>query len=388
MKTLELKSFGPILGGQVEFGDLTVLVGPQASGKSLFVQMYKAIKDAGAIRAELEQYGFDWRRRNDPIPDFLNVYFGIGMQSLWRERVRVLADGKPLDFRRRVARPPSGASTAETVFLVPAQRVLALQDGWPRPFRGYAAEDSYCLRSFSEAIRKLMEGDWRAISYGHHRLEPELRRLVDNGVYPGVSLTTFSFGVRKQIILVTDDRELLRYNAWSAGQREFTPLLLAIYSLVPPGRAARLGAIDTIVVEEPEAGLHPRAIMSFSLLVLDLLDRGYRLILSTHSPVILDIVWAIRELRSVGERAAVSALKEIFGIRRLDEKIRRVFAGALRKEYRTYHFGRSAGGVNVLDISSLDPGDKNPDVSGWGGLSGFSGDTADIVGRALSGRRG
>ncbi len=49
MKSLEVSSFGPIKQGKVEFGDLTILVGPQASGKSLLVQLFKAIEDSGAI---------------------------------------------------------------------------------------------------------------------------------------------------------------------------------------------------------------------------------------------------------------------------------------------------------------------------------------------------
>ncbi|HRI68301.1 MAG TPA: hypothetical protein PK156_28925 [Polyangium sp.] len=39
MKRLRVTGFGPIRQADVKFGDLTVLVGPQASGKSLFVQL-------------------------------------------------------------------------------------------------------------------------------------------------------------------------------------------------------------------------------------------------------------------------------------------------------------------------------------------------------------
>jgi len=35
MKKISLRSFGPIYRGEIKFGDLTILVGPQASGKSL-----------------------------------------------------------------------------------------------------------------------------------------------------------------------------------------------------------------------------------------------------------------------------------------------------------------------------------------------------------------
>ena len=60
MQSLKLENLGPIKRAEVEFGDLTVLIGPQASGKSLFVQTYKAICDAKTIRKDLRLFGFDW----------------------------------------------------------------------------------------------------------------------------------------------------------------------------------------------------------------------------------------------------------------------------------------------------------------------------------------
>ena len=37
MEKLKLKSFGPISEAEINFGDLTLLVGPQASGKSILL---------------------------------------------------------------------------------------------------------------------------------------------------------------------------------------------------------------------------------------------------------------------------------------------------------------------------------------------------------------
>ena len=46
---IAVKNFGPIRDVNVELGDLTVLIGAQASGKSLFLQMFKLVKDRFAI---------------------------------------------------------------------------------------------------------------------------------------------------------------------------------------------------------------------------------------------------------------------------------------------------------------------------------------------------
>ncbi len=38
----------------------------------------------------------------------------------------------------------------ESLFYIPAQRVLTLRDGWPRPFTDYKPGDPFVVREFSE----------------------------------------------------------------------------------------------------------------------------------------------------------------------------------------------------------------------------------------------
>jgi energy-coupling factor transporter ATP-binding protein EcfA2 len=388
MKKLSVKSFGPLAECEVEFGDLTVLVGPQASGKSLFVQLMKALADAGAIRKTLKQHGFDWmndiesRRGN-----YLSIYFGGGMQSLWQDKTEIAVDGKPVDFVRQVVSPPPRATTNESVFLIPAQRVLVLQEGWPRPFQSYPVGDPFCMRNFSDALRRLMEqglGSGDAIFPQPGRLKAELRRQLDAGVYVGGKLKLETDALRKRVVLLAADGTApLPFSAWSAGQREFTPLLLGLYWLMPGSKTPMKSDVDTVVIEEPEMGLHPQAILSFCLLMLELLHRGYKVIVSTHSPVVLDVVWALKELRAVNVDRAIAALAKIFKITKVDAQMRELLVSALGKQAKTYYFDRTAAGVIVRDISTLDPGAEDKAVSGWGGLSGFSGNVADAVGDAL-----
>ena len=129
-----------------------------------------------------------------------------------------------------------------------------------------------------------------------------------------------------------------------------------------------------------------QAIVGFGLIVFELLSRGYRVIVSTHSPVLLDLVWATQELRDVPAASARRAFKKIFQLDSLtaSSSLWSTLSDALNKSYRTYYFDRGADGVVTRDISSLDPGDPDPGVAGWGGLSGFSGDIADAVGEAVS----
>jgi len=389
MKSLGVRSFGPIREGRIEFGDLTVLVGPQASGKSLFVQLFKLLKDADSIRRTLTEHGLDWSRSRD---DFLALYFGEGMQSIWHANTSVFVNEERFDFERKVLRSHGGTVAKESVFVVPAQRALVLQDGWPSPILRRSVEAPYCMRMFSDTLRRLLD---QKLAKGEsffpqpRRLKKELRQLIDQSIYVGGKVKLDTQGMRKRLVLQpVGSEQSVPYSAWSAGQREFTPLLLGLYWLIPGSRHPKQRDIETVIIEEPEMGLHPQAIMSFSLLVLVLLHRGYKVIVSTHSPVILDVVWALRELRTNSpEEVAVASLKQIFGLGYLSpiHPLRGVLREALRKTCATYYFQRMPKGkdVYIQDISSLDPGDDKEMVSGWGGLSGFSGRVADVVGQAL-----
>jgi predicted ATPase len=62
MKSISISSLGPIAKADVKFGDLTLLVGPQASGKSIFIQTLKLLIDKRHIRKTLEQYNFVWQK--------------------------------------------------------------------------------------------------------------------------------------------------------------------------------------------------------------------------------------------------------------------------------------------------------------------------------------
>ena len=78
---------------------------------------------------------------------------------------------------------------------------------------------------------------------------------------------------------------------WSAGQKEFMPLLMAFYCLSDMGISS---SYKYVVIEEPEMGLHPSAIQTVLMQVIALMNAGYKVIISTHSPVLLDFAWATR----------------------------------------------------------------------------------------------
>jgi hypothetical protein len=248
----------------------------------------------------------------------------------------------------------------------------------------YLGGDPFCMRRFSEQLRTLMDGfDATGPVFPKPRLlRSTLRDTVVDSIYAGFELR-LARGQRKQFELApSDEARGLPLNAWSAGQREFTPLLLSMYWLLPSTQSERRDAIDHVIIEEPEMGLHPRAVVGFMEFVLALMARGYSVTISTHSPVILDVVFAIENLKNVKSRVALRTLKKIFGIK--TQEFDGPLKASLDKQYRCFFFDRSDTGVKVHDISTLDPAAEDPNVSGWGGLSGYSGNIADLVGEALT----
>jgi predicted ATP-binding protein involved in virulence len=134
-----------------------------------------------------------------------------------------------------------------------------------------------------------------------------------------------------------------------------------------------------VVIEEMEMGLHPRAISTVLLLVLDLLARGYRVCLSTHSPHVLDVVWALRVCQK--HQADPRRLLDLFDVRATGP-MRKIAETVLEKDARVYYFDTESG--RTQDISDLDPGARDVGESGWGGLTEFSGRAADVVAQVVS----
>ena len=60
METLKVKNLGPIESANISFGDLTLFVGPQATGKSILLQLIKLLADKAYVHKTFEEYGFAW----------------------------------------------------------------------------------------------------------------------------------------------------------------------------------------------------------------------------------------------------------------------------------------------------------------------------------------
>ncbi len=430
---LVIKNFAQIGEVNIEFGDLTVLVGPQGTGKSLALQWLKTAVDGKALVERLRDAGQAPKDRKA----LLDLIFGMGMNSAWKpsaertpsatdegrsKALEVAEDSEEVDdgsdaaisgtqaplpgFVEPDLLPPTTVefdgkqiipekllrkpkeSPDEMLFYIPAHRSMLISDGWASPFQKLPPDYPVVARAFSQTLfDRFNERTNTTLFPLDRKLKSELREQIDGAIYHGGTIG-IERGDYAQRLKLTHGESQLPFMTWTAGQREFTPLLLGLYHLLPSTKVRKVSGIDWVVIEEPEMGLHPKAISVVLLLVLDLLWRGYRVVLSTHSPHILSAVWMLRLLKQFGSPAAFVA--EAFGVS-ANRQFANVTKEALSKTYRVYcldfdsdRASQTFGKVISKDISELDPGAEDESVSGWGGLTGYSSVFSDVVAKAVN----
>jgi len=374
---IKIKNLGPILEGTVKLGDITVLVGPQGSGKSLFLQWLKLIADAPATTHVLQTYGFEW---NHDLSRFLTLYFGEGMGQLWSDNSTIMINDQPFPIIEQITKTEP---KSDTLFLVPAQRIITLRTGWPLPLSDYGIDTSFAIKYFSESLRQLMSWEFGT---GSDEIIFPLPDIFDQTLIELINASIFNNakvilekGLQKRIMLELENNQRLPFLIWSSGQREFVPLLLSLYRLLPSLKK-KTDQIEWIVIEEPEMGLHPKAISAVLLLLIQLVAQGYKLIISTHSTQVLDMIWAITELKS--NQAIPSLLLEIFTpnlINTLEETAQELVK---HKQLQTYYFSLEKQGTRIKDISKLELDSNKQEISSWGGLTEFSSRVAQVVAKA------
>lgn len=378
MTRLRIQNFAHIADASIDFGDLTILVGAQGTGKSIALQWLKVALDGAQIENSLDDAG----QYPGPEAEILtDVIFGDGMGPAWRRETAVSLDARRVQLTA-IGRIGSGE---ERVFFIPAHRALLISDGWATPFQKLSPELPVVARLFSQNLFERFQtvrGNDTLFPL-ERALKRQFREPIDRAIYHGGSVRLAQDRLHTKRLKLAHGASQLSFMTWTAGQREFTPLLLGLYHALP-ARQLRRSGLEWIVIEEPEMGLHPQAITAFMLLVLDLLRRGYRVVLSTHSPLVLAAAWMLRRMRELNARWQLVC--DAFDVPpEQRNKLRGAVQAALAKDVRIHLlFFANDRQVRSKDISSLDPGSEDEDVSGWGGLTEFSSRFGDAVRQAVN----
>jgi hypothetical protein len=381
---LEIKNFGPIGEASIQFGNLTFFIGPQASGKSLALELMKLYVDKGHIISTLRNYNFVLSKSE--AKNVLDWYFGEGLSSLFKADTTIKFDDQTFsskDLLSVIKNQRANSIQKESVFYVPAQRILSISDGRPKNFTEFDTDAPYVLRRFSETLRIFLQGGLgnpNTIFPMGSRLKNDVRKSIDDSIFHSGKVVLDHNNTQRKMKLEVDGVRI-PFMAWSAGQKEFMPLLLAIYCLSgPPTQVVNKADYKWAIIEEPEMGLHPSAILSVLLELLELIKSGYRVIVSTHSSTFLEFVWAFNTLHSLPSVKFKKAMCELFGVKN-GSNTSALFADLQEKDIKTFYSGKKTNiGKSVfLDISTLDSLSEDSLVSEWGGLISFSGKASEIV---------
>lgn len=377
MEQFSIKNLGPISKASVDFGDLTFLVGPQATGKSLFLETLKLVSDGGHIVRTLDTYSYATGR----VENILNAYYGDGMSKLWREDTSATYEGRTYSGTSWLLEKDHEPSPKESLLYIPAQRILSISDGRPKNFMEFDAATPYVLRHFSEALRLFfgqvtLMGDGKIefksdVGREHH--QTILYSRAEEKIFNHADITIEEDRGQKKLFQRIDGMRV-PFMSWSTGQKEFMPLLFVFYRLVDGEQ------YKYVIIEEPEMGLHPQAINTIILQLLIFMQAGYRIIVSTHSPMFLEFAWAFNFLQSLNTPHFNEALAEILLMNVWEKGMTNEVS---TKTIKTYFFQRKQDGrVTSQDISSLDVDNDDtviPEWGEWGGLSFFASKASEVV---------
>ena len=379
MTRLKVEHFGPIKSVDVSLGDLNILIGPQASGKSLFLELFKLVMDHANIVDVLRKYNYILSKTD--VNPFLDLYFGEGLHSLFTPKTRIQFDNKSFSISDLLKPAKFKTNAKESVFYVPAQRILGISDGRPKNFMEFDGSTPYVLKNFSETLRVFIQGGLGnpdVIFPMRNRLKGAVKKSIDKSVFHGAKVVIDQTSGQRKMKLNVNEVSL-PFMTWSAGQKEFMPLLLAMYCLSgPPTSVINKNDYKWVIIEEPEMGLHPRAIQAVILEIIELMQSGYKVIVSTHSPTLLEFAWVFESLKMLPEEELKSALCELFDIDK-NCTAAQVLNGLKDKAVTTFYFESKGAGVVSTDISSLDVEADDSLIADWGGLSTFSGRASDVV---------
>jgi predicted ATP-dependent endonuclease of OLD family len=378
MESLKIKSLGPIDEANIDFDDLTLLVGPQASGKSLLLQSFKLLIDNQNIKQSLENYSFSWHK-NANI--FLDSYFGEGMNKIWTKDTKIELNKTKFtkeDIAYKIDKKI--VNIAENVFYIPAQRILSIADGRPKNFMEFDASTPYVIKNFSETLRQMLQN-----GLGKKTTLFPLNNSINNIIASAYNKNIFNNGkiildesAGQKKIKMDIDNTRIPFIAWSAGQKEFMPLLMSFYKLQRKATSTNNSFYKYVIIEEPEMGLHPNAIQSIILQILDLLSNNYKVIISTHSPIFLEFSWAFNLLKK--QKAPNDALLQLFNLNKNSANNKLVNNLLTNKNISTYYFDRNKNNkVVVKNISSLEADNEDKAISDWGGISEFSTTATNII---------
>lgn len=336
---IKIKNLGPIQDLEVEIRPLTLLVGRQASGKSLVAQVIFFFR---AIHSLLMRYytpelktetGWQERLIKKILDDLRGTPFGYFAEGtaylqyfsgktrwsvhVYRSNRTVRLNKEFKDFlTEHVAsledRKASELHEWQWFFhnlFIPTERSVFTRLAGKAPTVLYAEFQPMLLRLFAEyldaakeiysklyeklgrkELARIFGEDW--LGSRNFILEQQIRAIQGKAYIPKHGPKLWKWMVHSE----KDEKRIVPIEAASSGQMEAWPFFVV---------AATMGSIlkrMSVYFEEPETHLHPSAQVEVMRTIAYLVGRGQNFFLTTHSPYLLQIVNNMLERFSVQSR--------------------------------------------------------------------------------------
>jgi len=323
MQTLSVKSFSCIDAAELELGPLTVLIGPQASGKSVLSKLTYFFNDLLREQFRSVSLGRTIDEFKEAVKDRFHASFPSSAWGQGKFILRYTAGEYQIRLTRAVLRgsPTDNVRVRFSPFFNEQyERTLAAYRSaertrdedweWYDPIWIHAIKE---LRSrlgaafvdgqlFIPAGRSFFTNTGKAfltleqsnlldpvITRFGRAFESWLRRprIVSKLNKTSAGLLGGSLRVeRAEEFLITADGRKVPFSAMSSGQQELLPLMLALHvGSRTPAQYRKL-----IYIEEPEAHLFPSAQSTLVEMFVRVLNESKwmtQLFLTTHSPYVL-----------------------------------------------------------------------------------------------------
>lgn len=350
---IAVKNFGPIAEANIDLRPLTVFVGPSNTGKTYFATLVYALhdifgectnlakqkhsRDFNVSEAVLETTQAAFIRSFDvaSISDLIRLpysTFGYFEVSLKVNEVHP----EDSSFRIRVQSSEHislGRNPLAELILYPEQQIdgeqcyylPATRSGMIQSYRIIASSlISHTTKAGLEQLpeiptlsgvvadfmQKLILYDEKKNPNAEMQL---LAEMLENEILEGqIRLNPSSSGYPDFRFYPNGMDEEIGLSQTSSMVSELAPLVLILRSGIKPG--------DTLIIEEPEAHLHPGAQADMAVILARLVRAGVRVIITTHSDWLLQEIGnliRVGELEKIGKKVGelpTSLQKEQVGI--------------------------------------------------------------------------
>lgn len=325
---ISIRKFGPIQEADIEVRDLTIFVGPQATGKSMAAQLLYFMRGI----AEFLPLGTDAGRKSpsgDYDPQFdtfatqqviyalqwwlgnsSGVYAQPGTKLSWCPSIAQETITYDIDWDQEKIRLnyfletmlgeqaiPKVEKKATHQTYIPAGRALysylSLALAFPLLTRNNNRPEwpGYIFRFYQtleSTIKSLWEYQERpTTSFWEGELSPFLQTRMEKVLKGKVR-----YG--PNAILLKTGGQTLRPDTIAAGQMEAWPFFAILEDAIHKGETEKL----RIYFDEPEAHLHPGAQRVMMEIIAALVRDGAQIVMTTHSPYIL---YALNNSLAAGE---------------------------------------------------------------------------------------